>query len=98
MIPDCPGLLGPGERPTTRQARQGFAGGALDIDMRAARQPTPLMHESHTEGQQTRVERRVEEDYVERLRRAAEELHGILLQHLTPRGTPLREERADLTG
>src|SRR6185295_12631594 len=70
MIADLTGALGTVYDPLRRQGRERTIGWTFHVDMSTRRQPNLLQHR--------RVEWRVEEDDVERLRRTQQEARRVL--------------------
>src|SRR4249920_234199 len=65
MIPDLTGATGPVQDPLVRKRRRTFAGGPLDINEGAGREPTPRLEHCADLWQRFIGERRVEKHDVE---------------------------------
>src|SRR6185295_9721489 len=77
MIADLTGALGTVYDPLRRQGRERTIGWTFHVDMSTRRQPT-LLQPARDLLQHRRVEWRVEEDDVERLRRTQQEARRVL--------------------
>src|SRR6187431_170309 len=93
MIADLTGALGTVYDPLRRQGRERTIGWTFHVDMSTRRQPT-LLQPARDLLQHRRVEWRVEEDDVERLRRTQQEARRVLDDDGRPAARDRRKSRA----